>query len=145
MEDLLEKAVLKLASENPEFRKALKMELSKEAAGRPKSDHKPGDTWKTSKGYRAMGPNGVAKTFDNPGAAKAYAKGEGASRGRPKKDTTKNQKPKDKSTKEKKDTSKVVDKGKELPEGMTRQGPKLKADPSMGAPNKKFLGKSKKG
>lgn len=63
--------ILKMASQDPQFRRDLILKL---AAGRPKSNHKPGDVWPVKGGFRSMSPRGVAKTFKTQEQAKAHSK-----------------------------------------------------------------------
>lgn len=63
----LSRAVVRVARENPKFRKEL-LRLAQE--------HKPGDVWKTDTGFRGMSSGGDAKTFKTQEEAQAFAKGD---------------------------------------------------------------------
>lgn len=67
------RAVLKIAQENPKFRRQLRLVAQ---------EHKPGDVWKTDSGYRGMSSNGEAKSFKTREEAQSYAKGKSGLKGK---------------------------------------------------------------
>jgi len=80
----LHNQVIRLAHANLEIRPHL-LPLLREGAYE-KLLHKPGETWRTPNGnWRAMNPDGVAKTFPGIPAAKAYAHGKGKEKSKEKK------------------------------------------------------------